>query len=102
MATEGKDIRDVLADSDKLIKTGESSLKRMEKVRKELGLEAGASKEFLEHIPANAEERQKAQKELKEFMDGADIEPNEDPKGNKKKNKKRSRLAKAMNKKLRI
>ena len=106
MATEGKDIRDVLADSDKLIKSGERDLKKIEKIREEIGLNAGASKEFLEHIPENDAKNQKAQKKLRQFMDKM-IEPGQEkpeadsPEKGKKK-KKRSKLANAMNKRLRI
>ncbi|MTI14101.1 hypothetical protein [Sansalvadorimonas verongulae] len=102
MTTENNKLHETIADSDKLIKTGENSLKRMEKIRKELGLSAGASKEFLEHIPDSAEKTQKAQKELKQFMDSVDADEQAEDSKSKKKNKKRSRLAKAMNKKLRI
>lgn len=104
MATEGKDIRDVLADSDKLIKSGERDLKKIEKIREEIGLNAGASKEFLEHIPENDVKNQKAQKKLRQFMDKM-IEPGKEKsekETEEKAKKKRSKLANAMNKRLRI
>ena len=102
MSTDGSKIHDFLADSDKLIKAGERSLKKLDKVREEIGLKPGASKEFLEHIPSNSEKNQKAQQELKKFLDGTELNEEDAAPADKKKRKKRSKLAKAMNRQLRI
>ncbi len=101
MATENSNqLHDALAESEKLLKDGEKSLARIGKLRKEIGLKEGASKEFLEHIPGSNEKRQKAEKELEEFLSGTETAAEKN--GNKTKQKKRSKLAKAMNRKLRI
>ena len=103
MATEKNDMHEFLAESDKLIKASELSLKKMEKVRGNIGLQAGASKEFLEHIPTSSEKHEQAQQELKKFVDGMEIdEQDSNTETDKKKKRKRSKLAKAMNRKLRI
>ncbi|MCL6270177.1 hypothetical protein M3P05_09550 [Sansalvadorimonas sp. 2012CJ34-2] len=101
MATESNNpLHETLAESEKLLKEGEKELARIGKLRKEIGLKEGASKEFLEHIPGSNDKRQKAEKELSEFLKNSEDITTE--KGNKSKQKKRSKLTKAMNRKLRI
>ena len=102
MSSDDSDLRDFLAESDKLIKASEQSLKKIEVMRKELGLAAGASKDLLERIPQNSDQHQEAEKELKKFMEGNQLDTEENTDKAKKKKKRRSRMTKAIHKKLRI
>ncbi len=103
MSTENTgDMRDFLAESDKLLKQSEKSLKRMDKVRNNIGLKPGASKEFMEHIPGNADKRKEAADELRKFLKDAKFESLPESKEDKARSGKRSKLAKAMNRNLRI
>ena len=96
------DLHTVLAEGDKLLKNGEKSLKLMAKMRKFLGLKSGASAEFMERIP-EGEKLQEARKELEGFTRNLGTELPEQEKSNDKKGrKKRSKLAKAMSRNLRI
>ena len=102
MATESESnsLHETLAEGEKLLKSSEKRLKQIGNLRKELGLKQGASKEFLEHIPSGDDKLKTAEKELEEFLNNSQPDPEQGE--NKSKQKKRSKLAKAMNRKLRI
>ena len=93
-------VQEFLAESDKLIKASENNLKKLEAIRNQLGLNAGASKELLDAISDSNDKRQKAQQELESFMaeNGLDTVMSDKP----KKRKQRDKLNKAMRKNMRI
>ena len=92
-------VQDFLAESDKLIKASERNLKKLEAMRKQLGLNAGASRELMDAIPESSEERQKAEQDLESFLAenglGADVPPKP------KKKKRRDKLNKVMRNNIR-
>ncbi|CAM3582521.1 hypothetical protein [Parendozoicomonas haliclonae] len=102
MSTESDDLRAFLADSDKLIKASEKSLKSMEAMRKDIGLQAGASKELLEQVPESQDAYRAAQKELNQFLRDNQSESAEADTKDKKRKKKRSKMARTVHNKLRI
>ncbi len=93
-------VRDFLAESDKLIKQTDKNLKKIDAMRKEIGLKAGASQELLSGIGPEQEQRQQAQKELQNFLKDNEMELAAAPE--KKQKKKRKKLNNAMRKNLRI
>ncbi len=92
-------VRDFLAESDKLIKLTDKNLKKIDAMRKEIGLKAGASQELLSGIGPEQEQHQLAHKELQRFLKENELELVAAP---EKKQKKRKKLNNAMRKNLRI
>ena len=95
-------VREFLADSDKLLRSGEKNLQRFEKLREAMGLNPGASAAFLAQFPANSS----LQKQARALVAAMETEAaagdlGESP-ADKKKLRKRSKLARAMQRRLRI
>ncbi|MCY4471619.1 MAG: hypothetical protein OXC07_02195 [Kistimonas sp.] len=104
MENEQDKVREFLAESEKLIRSGEKNLQRFEKLRKAMGLKPEASAAFLEKLPANTDLYKKARAMVDALQAEGSVEggTTENCAAGARKSQKRSKLARAMQRRLRI
>ena len=103
MADDNKKIHDTLAAGQKLVRNGEKQLEKLARLRERIELTPGAGRAFLDRVPRSHSGRQQAEQAVTELAGQAGDDLQAAASENcAEKQKKRSKLSRAMNKKLRI
>lgn len=98
MKNEDESLQNAIYENNKLVNDVENQIKQLDGLRQSIGLNQGASTVFLETIPTSFDKRIEAEKELRELTRDTQTETGSE----RKKQKKRSKMTRAMRNRLHI